>query len=115
MYEKSTINVLLFRYNIFVKKNDTGYNYSTKHRNVQLLISEEFAEKIVPKNDSVRLLDEMIEEMDLTSLYGAYEHNGRNPATSPDAMLKILIYANMEGIYSSREIESSCKRDINFI
>jgi len=96
-------------------KKITGYNYSTNDRNVQLLLSEEFAEKIVPKNDSVRLLDKMIGEMNLTSLYRAYERNGRKPATSPDAMLKILIYANMEGIYSSRDIESSCKRDINFI
>ncbi len=30
-------------------------------------------------------------------------------------MLKILVYANMEGIYSSRKIMSACIRDINFI
>ena len=35
-------------------------------RNIQLLISEEFAEKTIPENDSVRLLDEIIDEMDLT-------------------------------------------------
>ncbi|MBE7031486.1 MAG: hypothetical protein E7401_00815 [Ruminococcaceae bacterium] len=38
-------------------------------RNIQLLISEEFAEKTIPENDSVRLLDEIIDEMDLTALY----------------------------------------------
>lgn len=82
---------------------------------MQLLFSEEFAEKTVPGNDSVRLLDQTIEEMDLQSLYRAYERSGRNPKTAPATMLKILIYANMEGIYSSRAIESACKRDINFI
>ncbi|MBR7071307.1 MAG: transposase [Clostridia bacterium] len=30
-------------------------------------------------------------------------------------MLKIVLYANMENIYSSRKIESACRRDINFI
>ena len=30
-------------------------------------------------------------------------------------MLKILLYANMEGIYSSRRIQTACQRDINFI
>ncbi len=30
-------------------------------------------------------------------------------------MLKIIIYANMNRIYSSREIEKACKRDINFM
>ena len=82
---------------------------------MQLLFSEEFVEKTVPENDSVRLLDETIEEMDLQSLYRAYQRDGRKPKTAPATMLKILIYANMEGIYSSRAIESACKRDINFI
>ena len=31
-------------------------------RNIQLLISEEYAEKIISENDSVRLLDEVIDE-----------------------------------------------------
>ena len=30
-------------------------------------------------------------------------------------MLKILLYSYMNGIYSSREIERSCRRDINFM
>lgn len=30
-------------------------------------------------------------------------------------MLKVQLYASMEGIYSARAIESACKRDINFI
>ena len=84
-------------------------------RNIQLLISEDFAERIIPENDSVRLLDEIIDDLDLSCIYRTYSHLGRKCATSPRTLLKILIYANMEGIYSSRAIESSCKRDINFI
>lgn len=90
-------------------------NYPTNARNVQLKIDEIFAEKIIPANDSVRLLDETVEEMNLTALWRAYKRTGRKPATNPVTLLKILLYANMEGIYSSRSIESSCKRDINFI
>lgn len=41
--------------------------------------------------------------------------NGRKWATEPSVMLKILVYANMQGIYASREIEKACKRDINFM
>ena len=84
-------------------------------REIQLLISEEFAEKIIPENDSVRLADEIIDEMNLKSLYDTYSNTGRKWATEPDVMLKILVYANMQGIYSSRDIESACKRDINFM
>ena len=84
-------------------------------REIQLLISEEFAEKIIPENDSVRLLDEIIDSLDLNRLYETYSKYGRKWATEPSVMLKILVYANMQSIYSSRDIESSCKRDINFM
>ena len=82
---------------------------------MQLLIDESFAEKVIPANDSVRLLDQIVEEMDLTPLERAYSVRGRKPATAPSTMLKILLYANMGGMYASRSIRRSCLRDINFI
>ena len=84
-------------------------------RHIQLLISEEFAERTIPADDSVRLLDKIVDEMNLNKLYHTYSHIGRKCRTSPRTLLKILLYANMEKIYSSRAIESACKRDINFI
>lgn len=84
-------------------------------RHIQLLISEEFAERKIPENESVRLLDKIIDEMDLTALYNAYSHIGRPSATNPETMLKVLLYANMQGVYSSRDIERVCLRDINFM
>ncbi|MDY3781327.1 MAG: transposase, partial [Candidatus Faecousia sp.] len=40
---------------------------------------------------------------------------GRNSAIPPRILFKILTYAYMEGIYSSRQIEKACKRDVNFM
>ena len=54
-----------------------------------------------------------MEEMDLTGLYDTYSRIGKIEV-SPRIMTKILIYAYMQGIYSSRGIESACRRDINF-
>jgi len=71
-------------------------------------------EYFIPQNDSVRLLRQIIEEMDLKKLYQSYSHLGNNQAT-PRQMLELLIYAYMNRIYSSRDIEKSCKRDINFM
>ena len=82
---------------------------------MQLLIDESFAEKVIPADDSVRLLDRIVEEMDLQQLERAYDARGRKPATISSTMFKILVYANMEGIYSSRRIQTACQRDINFI
>ena len=63
----------------------------------------------------MRLLDEIVEGMDHNALMRAYSRTGRKPATNPVTLLKILLYAIMEGIYSSRAIATACLRDINFI
>jgi transposase len=97
-----------------MKKRYQRY-YPIETRNVQLKIDEIIAERMIPADDSVRLLDEIIEEMDLTPLWRAYKRTGRRPATNPVTMLKILVYAIMEGIFSSRAIALACRRDINFI
>ena len=82
---------------------------------MQLKIDESFAERYIPANDSVRLLDRVVEEMDLSALMRAYDSHGRPPATPPRTMLKVVLYAAMEHSYSSRKIKSSCERDMNYI
>lgn len=71
-------------------------------------------EMVIPSDDSVRLLSQLVEEMDLTALYATYERK-RNHAATPRQMLKIVLYAAMNRLYSSRDIETACKRDINFM
>ncbi|EEG51075.1 IS1182 family transposase, partial [Enterocloster asparagiformis] len=72
-------------------------------------------EGLVPNDDSVRLLSHELEDLDYTKLYQAYSAKGRNPAVDPKTMFKILTYAYSQNIYSSRKIETACKRDINFM
>ena len=69
-------------------------------------------ETIIAKNDSVRLLSQFVEEMDLTDLYSTYD---RINSLSPRTLLKIVLYSYMNGDYSSRSMELNCKRDINFM
>ena len=82
---------------------------------MQEKIDEVFAEKVIPADDSVRLLDQIVEEMDIRPLQRAYSDTGRKPATPPRTMLKVMIYAAMERNYSSRSIRRSCLRDMNYI
>ncbi len=82
---------------------------------MQLKIDEVIAERLIPANDSVRLLDQIVEEMDKTPLERALKRTGRKHRTSPVAMLKVILYSAMEWKYSSRPIEDSCTRDINYI
>lgn len=69
---------------------------------------------MIPDNDSVRLLSQFVEEMDLTDLYSTYSRLRENQAT-PRQMLKIVLYSYMNHRYSSRLMELSCQRDINFM
>ena len=69
---------------------------------------------MIPADDSVRLLSAFVEGMDLSELYATYDRVRKNQA-SPRQMLKIMIYASMNRLFSSRDIETACKRDINFM
>ena len=71
-------------------------------------------EIMIPNDDPVRLLSAFVEEMDLSELYNTYTRIRKNQAT-PEQLLKIMIYAFMNGLRSSRDIEKACRRDINYM
>ncbi len=71
-------------------------------------------EKNIPSDDPVRLLSAFVEGMELLDLYNTYGKIKKDQV-SPRQLLKIVIYAGMNRIYSSRDIEKSCRRDINFM
>ena len=71
-------------------------------------------EVLIPNNDPVRLLSAFVEGMELTDLYQTYGKIKKDQA-SPRQLFKIVIYAAMNRIYSSRDIESACRRDVNFM
>ena len=88
-----------------------NYTISSLNYQIKLPLNLEIS---IPSDDPVRLLSAFVEEMDLSELYKTYDRIRKNQA-SPRQMLKVVLYAAMNRIYSSRDIESSCKRDINFM
>lgn len=89
-------------------------DYTIFPRNYQLKICSE-TDILIPSDDSVRLLSEVLEGLDYTKLYRAYSRRGRKPKTSPITMFEILVYGIMDGKYSGRKLECACKRDINYM
>jgi transposase len=89
-------------------------DYSKFARNYQLKLSSEI-EVLLPADESVRLLSEVMEELDYTALYRAYSRKGRKPKTSPPAMFKVLVYGSSEGKFASSEVARACKRDVNYM
>ena len=55
-----------------------------------------------------------MDDMHLTELYSTYSKTRENQV-SPMNMLKIMLYGYMNGLYSSRDVETACRRDINFM
>ncbi len=70
----------------------------------------------IPKEDDpVRLLFNVTEGLNYKKLYETYSTLGRNPVVELIILFRIIIYGYINKLYSSRELEKACKRDINFI
>lgn len=88
-----------------------NYNLFSLNYQIKLPLNIELS---IADDDPVRLINAFVEEMNLSDLYATYERIRKGQAT-PRHMMKIMIYAAMNRIYSSRDIETACKRDINFM
>jgi len=69
---------------------------------------------LIPASDPVRVVDRIIEQLDLTTLYSRYSRLGSH-AYHPRLMLKLIVYAYLRNVYSSRRIEDLCRNDIRFL
>ena len=87
------------------------YTLSSLYYQIKLPLDVEI---LIPADDPVRLLSAFVEGMELRDLYQTYGKIKKNQAT-PRQLLKIMVYAGMNRIYSSRDIETACRRDINFM
>ena len=68
----------------------------------------------IAENDPVRVVDAVVESLDLREFKKLYREKGRC-AYHPKMMLKIILYAYMNNIYSCRKIERQVQRDIHYI
>lgn len=89
-------------------------DYSKNGSYIQLALPIN-TECLIPVDDSVRLIDQVLEEIDYRELYLTYSSNGRNPVVTPKTLFKIMVYAYSQHIYSSREIEKACRLNLAFI
>lgn len=83
-------------------------------KNIHQIVLPINLEIIIPKDDSVRLLYEVTEGLNYKKLYRSYSILGRNSAIDPKTLFRIVVYGYMERIFSSRELEKACIRDVNF-
>ena len=68
----------------------------------------------IAANDPVRIVHTVVDNLNLDNFKKLYKATGRCPY-HPKMMLKVIIYAYMNNIYSCRKIEKLLLRDIHYI
>lgn len=70
----------------------------------------------LPDGDVALFLSDVVDELDLSSIYAAYAQGDRRgqPPYHPAMMVKLLLYGYCTGVPSSRKIERATYRDVAF-
>jgi transposase len=68
----------------------------------------------IGENDPVRLVNQVVDELDLTTVIQSYKGGGTS-SFCPRMMIKVLFYAYMRNIYSCRKIEAALSENVHFL
>jgi transposase len=93
------------------KKGQILFREYSQH---QLLLLPPSLEELIDAHHPVRVVNEVVDKIDLKPLYAHYEGGGA-PVFHPKMMLKVLIYGYLSNTYSSRRLEAACKENIHFM
>jgi transposase len=69
---------------------------------------------LISDNHIVRSISEIIDNLDLSAILSKYPKMGA-ACYHPRMLVKLLVYGYVNNIYSSRQLEEVCKRDIHFL
>ena len=80
----------------------------------QLLLLPPSLEDFIDPNHPVRLVNQVIDTIDLDPLIARYKGGGCS-SYHPRLMLKVLIYGYLTNTYSSRKIEEALRQNVHFM
>jgi transposase len=96
-----------------MKRKPTAPVFKPYVMNQIALLPPSYAEKI-PEKHLVRVVDEAVEKIDLSGLLAEYKGGGTS-SYHPKMLLKVLVYAYAEKVYSSRRIAKALRENIHFM
>ena len=70
--------------------------------------------ELIPEDHLVRVVNRVVDAMDISAIVAKYKGGGTS-AYHPSMMLKVLVYAYVERIYSSRGIAKALRENVNFM
>ena len=68
----------------------------------------------IAENDPVRVLDAIVENLDISAIEATYVGGGTS-SYHPRMLLKVVLYAYLQNVYSGRKMETLVRRDVNFM
>jgi transposase len=72
-------------------------------------------EELIPKDDPVFFVREVVQQLDLGAFHRAYQAERGQPPYHPALMVGLFLYGAARGVYSSRRLAEACRRDVAFI
>ena len=80
----------------------------------QLFLLPPSIEDMIDKNHPVRVVNQVLDSIDIDVLINKYKGGGTT-SYHPRMMLKVMVYAYISNVYSSRMIEAALKENLHFM
>ncbi|HQT90437.1 MAG TPA: IS1182 family transposase [Candidatus Kryptobacter bacterium] len=96
------------------RRRKKGEQVFKRYEQKQMMLLPPSLEELIPEKHLVRVVNSTIEGMKIDALLSTYEGGGTS-AYHPLMMLKVLVYAYVSKIYSSRKIGKGLREDVNFM
>ena len=87
--------------------------FKSNHQHQAMLLPPDLND-LIAANHPVRIVSDVLEKVDISELLRQYKPGGTS-SYHPRMLLKVLVYAYINNIYSSRKIEEAIAQNINFM
>jgi transposase len=87
--------------------------FKTNNQNQPSLFPFDFG-GFINQDNPVRIINDVVNNLDINNILSTYPGGGAS-SFHPRMMIKVLVYAYLNNIYSSRKIAKALKENVNFI
>ena len=95
------------------KRNDTKVIFKPYDQQQTMLLPPSLQE-LIAANHPVRVVNKVLDQIDIVPLIAKYKPGGTS-SFHPRMLLKVLVFAYLNNIYSSRKIEEALQQNVCFM
>lgn len=95
------------------KRQDLKVIFKQNHQN-QLMVFPPTLDELISADHPVRVVNAVLDKVDITALTSGYKPGGTT-SYHPRMLLKVLVYAYINNVYSSRKIEEAVSNHIHYM